>query len=80
MLFNSLEFLIFLPIVFFIYWIGFKNNIKGQNVTLLIASYFFYGWWDWRFLGLLALSTFLDFLYGFWVAIPNKKKQGFFCG
>lgn len=78
MLFNSLEFLLFLPFVFIIYWFAFKNNIKGQNIFLLIASYFFYGWWDWRFLGLLALSTCLDFGYGFGVSSANKKKAKFF--
>jgi len=41
---------------------------------LLVASYFFYGWWSWKFMLLLALSTFLDYLYGFYVASPNKKK------
>ena len=78
MIFNSLEFLLFLPTVFFIYWIILKNNQKGQNIILLIASYFFYGWWDWRFLGLLALSTFLDYFYGFGVASTNKKKAKFY--
>jgi alginate O-acetyltransferase complex protein AlgI len=78
MIFNSLEFLIFLPVVFCIYWFILKNHHKSQNIFLLIASYFFYGWWDWRFLGLLALSTFLDYWYGFGVASINKKKAKFY--
>lgn len=64
MLFNSLSFTIFFPIVFFIYWYILKNNLKGQNIFLLIASYFFYGCWDWRFLFLLAISTFLCYYGG----------------
>lgn len=59
MLFNSLTFAIFFPIVFFIYWFVLKNSQKKQNIFLLIASYFFYGYWDWRFLFLLAISTLL---------------------
>ncbi|MBD0400815.1 MBOAT family protein [Flammeovirga sp. EKP202] len=64
MLFNSLEFAVFLPIVFLLYWFVTKNSIKQQNILLLIASYIFYGWWDWRFLGLIAFSSFVDFSIG----------------
>jgi alginate O-acetyltransferase complex protein AlgI len=64
MLFNSVEFLIFLPIVFFIYWFVLKNSLKLQNLFLLIAGYTFYGWWDWRFLFLLMLSTTVDYTVG----------------
>lgn len=49
-----------------------------QNLLLLVASYFFYGWWSYKFLGLLALSTFIDYLYGFGVSSSNKKKSNFF--
>jgi D-alanyl-lipoteichoic acid acyltransferase DltB (MBOAT superfamily) len=45
---------------------------------VLVASYFFYGWWSWKFMGLLMLSTALDYAYGFWVASPNRKKAKFF--
>ncbi|WP_196894919.1 MBOAT family O-acyltransferase [Aureivirga marina] len=62
MLFNSLDFAIFLPIVFFIYWIILKNNLKLQNILLLIASYVFYGWWDYRFLSLIFISSCLDYI------------------
>ncbi len=78
MFFNSFEFLIFLPVVFFLYWFIFNKNLTSQNILLLIASYFFYGWWSWKFLILLALSTMLDFLYGFGVASANKGKSRFF--
>ncbi len=64
MLFNSIEFAIFLPIVFAIYWSIGSRHVRRQNLALLIASYFFYGWWDWRFLGLIAFSTIVDFLVG----------------
>ena len=64
MLFNSPEFLLFLPIVFGLYWFVTQRNLKAQNLLLLVASYVFYGWWDWRFLGLIALSTIVDFLVG----------------
>jgi alginate O-acetyltransferase complex protein AlgI len=77
-LFNSFEFLVFLPIVFLLYWFVFKRTLQLQNILLLLASYFFYGWWSWKFLLLLALSTILDYLYGFWVASPNRKKATLF--
>ncbi len=63
MLFNSIEFAFFLPIVFAIFWI-FKEKVKIQNIILLIASYVFYGWWDYRFLSLIALSSFVDYIIG----------------
>ncbi|KIC62017.1 MBOAT family O-acyltransferase [Chryseobacterium taiwanense] len=64
MLFNSIEFLIFLPIVFIIYWYLANKNIKFQNGLLFLASYFFYACWDWRFLFLLMFSTLLDYFTG----------------
>lgn len=78
MLFNSFEFLIFLPIVFALYWYIGNYSLKFQNLILLTASYFFYGWWSWKFLGLLFLSTLLDFIYGFSVSSNNRKKAKFF--
>jgi alginate O-acetyltransferase complex protein AlgI len=77
-LFNSFEFLVFLPIVFILYWFVFNKKLSWQNGLVLGASYFFYGWWSWKFMGLLMLSTLLDYLYGFWVASPNRKKAKFF--
>lgn len=64
MLFNSINFAIFLPIVFVSYWLLNKKSIQLQNVLLLIASYFFYACWDYRFLFLLIFSTALDYFSG----------------
>lgn len=64
MLFNSLDFAIFLPVVFFLYWFATQRSLKLQNLLLLIASYFFYACWDWRFLFLLMFSTLLDYFTG----------------
>jgi alginate O-acetyltransferase complex protein AlgI len=64
MLFNSIEFLLFLPTVFLLYWFVAARSLPAQNLLVLVASYVFYGWWDWRFLGLIALSTVVDYLAG----------------
>ncbi|MEB2775567.1 MBOAT family O-acyltransferase [Algoriphagus sp. D3-2-R+10] len=64
MLFNSLDFAVFLPIVFLLYWFVFRNSLKSQNFLIVLASYFFYGWWDWRFLALIAFSTLVDYIVG----------------
>ncbi len=73
MLFNSISFLIFLPIVFFLYWFVCNRHLKLQNWLLLISSYIFYGWWDYRFLALIFLSTLIDYLTG--LKIENSKNQ-----
>ncbi|MEM6965925.1 MAG: MBOAT family O-acyltransferase [Bacteroidota bacterium] len=75
MLFNSVEFTVFLPIVFFIYWIVPSKNIRIQNGILLGASYFFYGWWDWRFLTLIIFSSFLDFFLGHKISGEQNEKK-----
>lgn len=78
MLFNSLDFAIFLPIVFILYWFVFKNNFRSQNKILLISSYFFYACWDWRFLFLLIFSTFLDYFTGIKIfEAENHRKKKF---
>jgi alginate O-acetyltransferase complex protein AlgI len=64
LLFNSLQYLIFLPTVFMLYWFVFRKNLKLQNLLIITASYVFYGWWDWRFLFLILFSTLLDFFVG----------------
>ncbi|MCG2461199.1 MBOAT family protein [Flavobacteriaceae bacterium F89] len=64
MLFNSIEYLLFLPVVFILYWFVFNKSVKVQNILLIIASYVFYGWWDWRFLILIFMSTVVDYLVG----------------
>ncbi len=64
MLFNSIDFAVFLPVVFILYWFVVDGNLKRQNLLVVIASYFFYGWWDWRFLGLIFFSTLIDYFVG----------------
>ena len=73
MLFNSLEYMFFLPAVFVSYW-SFKNNRKAQNIILLVSSYIFYGWWDWRFLSLILLSTVVDFYMGLKINDSQNNK------
>lgn len=77
MIFNSIEFLIFLPVVFICYWFLFTRNTNIQNLFLLISSYIFYGWWDYRFLSLILLSSFIDYIVGGYIyrtSGPNKKR------
>ncbi len=64
MLFNSIDFAIFLPIVFILYWFVTDKNLKLQNFLIVVASYLFYGWWDWRFLSLIFFSTLVDYAVG----------------
>ena len=64
MFFNSIDFAIFLPIVFFLYWFVVNKNLKLQNFLIVVASYLFYGWWDWRFLSLIVFSTLIDYSVG----------------
>ncbi len=64
MLFNSLDFAIFLPVVFILYWFATNKNLQLQNLLIVGASYVFYGWWDWRFLSLIFFSTLLDYSIG----------------
>ena len=72
MLFNSIDFLIFFPVVFVLYW--FLNERLGlQNILLLIASYIFYAWWDWRFLSLIVISSIIDFVAG--LKIYNSEEN-----
>ena len=75
MLFNSIEFLIFLPIVFILYWFVFKKSIRYQNLLLVAASYVFYGWWDWRFLSLIIFSTVVDYLIGQRLSTEDKQLK-----
>jgi len=80
MFFNSINFSIFLPIVFFLYWFVTNKNLQLQNILLLVSSYFFYACWDWRFLFLLIFSTFLDYYTGIRISqsnAPSTKKFWF---
>ena len=64
MLFNSIDFAIFLPTVFLLYWFVTNKNLNLQNFLIVAASYLFYGWWDWRFLSLILFSTIVDYSVG----------------
>ena len=67
MLFNSIEYIVFLPIVFAIYWL-LRNHLRLQNLFVVLASYVFYGWWDWRFLILIAFTSFCSWGSGLLIA------------
>lgn len=73
MLFNSFTFALFLPFVFCFYW-SLQKKLQVQNFFLLIVSYVFYGWWDWRFLILIALSSLVDFLVGLKLGQENSER------
>ena len=75
MFFNSINFAIFLPIVFSLYWVLTNKNLKAQNILLLVASYFFYGCWDWRFLSLIIFSSFVDYFVGIGLSKTSKKQH-----
>jgi D-alanyl-lipoteichoic acid acyltransferase DltB (MBOAT superfamily) len=71
MIFNSIDFALFIPIVFVLYWFVFNKNLRIQNLLIVIASYIFYGWWDWRFLSLIFFSSVVDYSVG----LGLKKYQ-----
>ena len=71
MLFNSFTFMIFLPVVFLLYWFVFKR-LKWQNLLILVASYVFYGWWDWRFLILIVITSLSSYVSGLLI----KRYEG----
>ena len=73
MLFNSIDFAIFLPIVFILYWFVANKSLKLQNFLIVASSYLFYGWWDWRFLSLILFSTIIDYTVG--IKLKEEKKQ-----
>ena len=75
MFFNSISFAIFLPIVFLFYWFIFNKNKTSQNTVLIVASYYFYSCWDWRFLFLLVFSTLLDYFSAIMMERSNTDKK-----
>jgi alginate O-acetyltransferase complex protein AlgI len=75
MVFTSFVFFLFLPVVFTLYWFVFQRNLRAQNMLLLVASYFFYGWWDWRFLSLVAFSTILDYSMGRLIGAQEDDRK-----
>lgn len=80
MLFNSIEFLVFLPIVFLVYWHVLNKKIAYQNIFIVLVSYLFYGWWDYKLLLLIAFTSLVSFLSGIFIsrvrsgeiALPEK--------
>lgn len=72
MLFNSFEFLVFLPIVFLLYWFVFRGR-RWKNLLVVVANYVFYGWWDWRFLLLIALTSLCS--YGSGLLLEHYERQ-----
>jgi alginate O-acetyltransferase complex protein AlgI len=75
MLFNSIEFILFLPTVFILYWFVVNKSLKIQNSLILLSSYFFYGWWDYRFLSLIFLSTIVDYFVGLNILKQDSDKK-----
>ncbi|OGS71075.1 MAG: acyltransferase [Flavobacteria bacterium RIFCSPLOWO2_12_FULL_35_11] len=75
MLFNSIDFAIFLPIVFILYWFVTTKNLKLQNFLIVVSSYVFYGWWDWRFLSLIVFSTLVDYLVGIMLSKEENETK-----
>ncbi|MEZ4896468.1 MAG: MBOAT family O-acyltransferase [Saprospiraceae bacterium] len=73
MLFNSVDFGLFFPVVFVIYWLLANRELKSRNAFLLVVSYIFYGWWDWRFLALIAFSSLVDYAVG--MALYQEKEK-----
>ena len=78
MFFNSLHFAVFLPIIFILYWFVFNKNKSWQNSLLIVASYYFYACWDWRFLFLLVFSTLLDYFSGIQIEKSKSVKESKF--
>jgi D-alanyl-lipoteichoic acid acyltransferase DltB (MBOAT superfamily) len=77
MLFNSFEFLIFIPIVFLLYWLVVSRNVKAQNIFLIAISYFFYAWWDWRFLSLVLITTVSTYVAAYYINVyKNQREKG----
>ena len=74
MQFDSYIYALFLPIVFALYW-SLKNKLQWQNVMLLIASYIFYGWWDWRFLALIITTTLSTFFTGLMIKSDGSARS-----
>ncbi|WP_417858956.1 MBOAT family O-acyltransferase [Xanthomarina gelatinilytica] len=75
MLFNSIDFAIFLPLVFALYWFVTNKHLKLQNLLIVVASYVFYGWWDWRFLSLIVFSTLVDYTVGLYLGKETSKNK-----
>ncbi len=75
MLFNSIDFAVFLPIVFLLYWFVVQKSLKYQNLFLVVVSYLFYGWWDYRFLALILFSSALDYVIGLKLSKTDSRSK-----
>ncbi|PKP24847.1 MAG: membrane-bound O-acyltransferase family protein [Bacteroidetes bacterium HGW-Bacteroidetes-2] len=75
MLFNTVDFAIFFPLVLLLYWTVFKKNTTLQNSFLIVVSYLFYSFWDWRFLSLILMSSLLDFIVGYYLGKTSGKHE-----
>jgi alginate O-acetyltransferase complex protein AlgI len=75
MIFTSAQFVIFFSLFFLLYWIVFNKNLQLQNIFILLGSYLFYAWWDWRFLFLLIASSGLNYFLGIWIAKSKSQKH-----
>lgn len=75
MLFNSFDFAVFLPLVYMLYWLFFQKNLKFRNLFLLAASYTFYGFWDWRFLSLILISSLMDYVLAIKIHQLGYERQ-----
>jgi alginate O-acetyltransferase complex protein AlgI len=75
MIFNSITFAVFLVLFFLLYWYAFDKRLKLQNFLILVGSYLFYGWWDWRFLSLLVLTTLSDYASAIYIEDRPKYKK-----
>ncbi len=76
MVFNSLAFLVFFLLFFYLYWFTErKASINWRNLLLIVGSYVFYGWWDWRFLGLIVISSAADYILGLQIHKAKSQKQ-----
>lgn len=73
MIFNSIDFIVFLPLVFCVFWIFGNKKVSTQNIIILVSSYIFYGWWDWRYLALIITSTVIDYSIG--LKLQKSKNQ-----
>ena len=74
MLFTSIEFMVFLPVVFALYWV-LRRQVRWQNLLVVAASYVFYGWWDWRFLLLIAFTTACSYASGLMIRPEGSRRR-----
>lgn len=80
MQFTSIEFLLFLPIVYLVYWYLLRSSMRWQNVFVIVASYVFYGWWNWRLLGLIVFTSFLGWGGGLLTERVERKRAKWLVG